>query len=123
MKSDANGKLIKMRSGGQPAAQVSTPPSAGKITRVSVTYTVDTPDGPRHAIVGLSAMRRCARPARLAAVLDDLTIVVGDIITAGGGVADEQVTEHFRRQPFALAMQAERDASGTVGLISGGGDE
>ena len=37
----------------------------GKITRVAVTYTVDTPDGPRHTFHGLAHMRQHVRPERL----------------------------------------------------------
>jgi hypothetical protein len=39
----------------------------GKITRISVTYTVDTPDGPRRTFHSLPRMRRHIRPERLRA--------------------------------------------------------
>jgi hypothetical protein len=48
---------------------------SGKITRIAVTYTVDTPDGPRHTFHGLSHMRRHIRPDRLSELLDDLTVI------------------------------------------------
>jgi hypothetical protein len=40
---------------------------SGRITRVAVTYTVDTPDGPRHTFHGLPHMHRHIRPERLRA--------------------------------------------------------
>ena len=64
----------------------------GKITRVAVTYTVDTPDGPRHTFHGLPHMRQHIRPDRLAEVLDDLTVICEELITSrqpapGNGLA------------------------------------
>ena len=64
----------------------------GKITRIAVTYTVDTPDGPRHTFHGLAHMRRHVRPDRLSELLDDLTIICEDLIAArepapGNGLA------------------------------------
>src|SRR6202046_2863473 len=47
----------------------------GKITRIAVTYTVDTPDGPRHTFHGLPHMRRHIRPDRLSELIDDLTLI------------------------------------------------
>jgi hypothetical protein len=52
----------------------------GKITRIAVTYTVDTPDGPRHTFHGLAHMRRHIRPEQLSELIDDLTIVCEDLI-------------------------------------------
>jgi hypothetical protein len=64
----------------------------GKITRIAVTYTVDTPDGPRHTFHGLPHMRRHIRPDRLSELLDDLTIICEDLIVSrqpapGNGLA------------------------------------
>jgi hypothetical protein len=64
----------------------------GKITRIAVTYTVDTPDGPRHTFHGLPHMRRHIRPDRLGELLDDLTIICEDLIVSrqpapGNGLA------------------------------------
>jgi hypothetical protein len=68
-----------------------TPPPpgtpVGKITRVSVTYTVDTPEGPAHAIVGLNPMRRMGHPERLADLLNDLSLLCEDVITSKGVAA------------------------------------
>jgi hypothetical protein len=54
----------------------------GKITRVAVTYTVDTLDGPRHTFHGLAHMRRHIRPERLSELLDDLTVICEDLLAA-----------------------------------------
>jgi len=54
----------------------------GKITRVAVTYTVDTLDGPRHTFHGLPHMRQHIRPERLSELLDDLTVICEDLLTA-----------------------------------------
>lgn len=64
----------------------------GKITRIAVTYTVDTPDGPRPTFHGLAHMRRHIRPDRLSELLDDLTIICEDLVASrqpapGNGLA------------------------------------
>ena len=63
----------------------------GKITRIAVTYTVDTPDGPRHTFHGLAHMHRHIRPERLTELIDDLTLICEDLIanrepTPGSGL-------------------------------------
>jgi hypothetical protein len=81
--------------------QTPTPPESGtpvgKLTRVSVTYTIDTPEGPARAIVGLNPMRKIARPERLAELLDDLSLLCEDVITAKG-VAAPAAFEHILRE-------------------------
>ncbi|HUA27294.1 MAG TPA: hypothetical protein VMC03_00280 [Streptosporangiaceae bacterium] len=64
----------------------------GKITRIAVTYTIDTPDGPRHTFHGLPHMRRHIRPDRLSELIDDLTIICEELVesrdpTPGNGLA------------------------------------
>jgi len=64
----------------------------GKITRIAVTYTIDTPDGPRHTFHGLPHMRRQIRPDRLSELLDDLTIICEQLVASrepvpGSGLA------------------------------------
>ena len=54
----------------------------GKITRIAVTYTVDTPGGLRHTFHGLAHMRQHIRPERLSELLDDLTIICEDLLAA-----------------------------------------
>jgi hypothetical protein len=54
----------------------------GKITRIAVTYTVETPDGPRHTFHGLPHMRRHIRPDRLSELIDDLTMICEDLVAS-----------------------------------------
>ena len=54
----------------------------GKVTRIAVTYTVDTPQGPRHTFHGLPHMRQHIRADRLSELLDDLTIICEDLIAS-----------------------------------------
>lgn len=51
----------------------------GKITRVAVTYTVNTPDGPRHTFHGLAHMHRHIRPERVSELLDALTVICEEL--------------------------------------------
>ena len=55
----------------------------GKITRVTVTYTADTPGGPRDTVHELARMRRHVRPERLGELLDDLAVICEDLLAAG----------------------------------------
>jgi hypothetical protein len=64
----------------------------GTITRIAVTYTVDTLDGPRHTFHGLPHMREHIRPDQLQAFLDDLTAICEELVasrpaTAANGLA------------------------------------
>ncbi len=54
----------------------------GKITRVAVTYTVDTPDGPRHTFHGLAHMQRHTPPERLGELIDDLTAICEGLLAS-----------------------------------------
>ena len=54
----------------------------GRITRVAVTYTVDSPGGPRDTVHELAHMRRHARPERLSELLDDLAVICEDLLAA-----------------------------------------
>ena len=65
---------------------------SGKITRIAVTYTIDTPGGPRHTFHGLPHMQRHIRPERLTELIDDLTLICEDLIATrepapGSGLA------------------------------------
>jgi hypothetical protein len=51
----------------------------GKLTRIAVTYTIDTPKGPRHTFHGLPHMHRHIRPERLTELLDDLTVICEEL--------------------------------------------
>jgi hypothetical protein len=64
----------------------------GKISRIAVTYTVDTPDGPLHTFHGLPHMREHIQPARLQPLLDELTAICQELIASrparpGNGLA------------------------------------
>jgi hypothetical protein len=52
----------------------------GKITRIAVTYTVDTTDGPRRTFHGLPHMHRHIRPERMTELIDDLTVICEELI-------------------------------------------
>ena len=56
------------------------PPPRGKITRIAVTYTVNTSDGPRHTFHGLIGMQRHVRPERLQELEDDLSLICEDLL-------------------------------------------
>jgi hypothetical protein len=58
------------------------PPAVpGRITRISVTYTINTDTGPRHTLHSLEAMRQHARPERVDELVDDLTLICEDLLT------------------------------------------
>jgi hypothetical protein len=58
----------------------SPPPPRGKVTRIAVTYTVNTSDGPRHTFHGLTGMHKYVRPERLEELQDDLTVICEDLL-------------------------------------------
>ena len=73
----------------QPATQ---PVPIGKVTRIAVTYTVDTPDGPLHTFHGLPHMREHIPPERFQPFLDELTVICQELLasrpaTPGNGLA------------------------------------
>jgi hypothetical protein len=49
------------------------------ITRISVTVTVETDNGPKHLLYSLEAMRRHARAERIEDLLDDLEVICEDV--------------------------------------------
>ena len=56
------------------------PALSGRITRISVTYTVNTDAGPRHTFHSLEAMRKHARPERVDELVEDLTLICEDLL-------------------------------------------
>jgi hypothetical protein len=56
------------------------PPPRGKVTRIAVTYTVNTDQGPRHTFHGLIGMQRFVRPDRLRELEDDLTVICEELL-------------------------------------------
>jgi hypothetical protein len=64
----------------RPSGPAAPPPPPGKITRISVTYTVNTGAGPRHTFHTLAAMRKHARPERVQELLDDLALICEELL-------------------------------------------
>ena len=58
----------------------SPPPPRGRVTRIAVTYTVNTSDGPRHTFHGLTGMHKYVRPERLEELQDDLAVICEDLL-------------------------------------------
>ncbi len=54
----------------------------GKITRVAVTYTVGTPDGPRHTFHGLPHMRQHIPPEQLTRLMGNLTAICEELVAS-----------------------------------------
>jgi hypothetical protein len=72
----------------------------GKISRIAVTYTVDTPDGPLHTFHGLPHMREHIQPARLQPLLDELT-----------GICQELIASRLARPGNGLALARRTDTA------------
>jgi hypothetical protein len=64
----------------RPSDPVVPPVLSGKISRISVTYTVNTSAGPRHTFHTLEAMRQHARPERVQELIDDLALICEDLL-------------------------------------------
>jgi hypothetical protein len=59
----------------------------GKVRALSVGWTVDAPDGPRRSLISLADLQRHCRRERVEELLDDLTMLCGDVQDARDGVA------------------------------------
>ncbi len=79
---------------------------AGTITRISVTYTVDTGQGLRHTFHGLPRMRRHIRAERLAELLDDLTLICEDLLSQPAQPASATRPATAARQPAGRHLRA-----------------
>jgi hypothetical protein len=88
------------------------PPPRGKITRITVTYTVNTSDGPRHTFHGLIGMQRYVRPERLQELEDDLSVICEDLLANRPQPATGLPTDVVRI-PFGTDL-APAVADGTV---------
>jgi len=64
----------------RPSGPAVPPPSPGKITRIAVTYTVNTADGPRHTFHGLTTMQRHIRPERMGELIDYLAVICEELL-------------------------------------------
>jgi hypothetical protein len=63
-----------------PSTPAIAPPPRGKVTRIAVTYTVNTSEGPRHTFHGLIGMQRYVRPERLRELEDDLSMICEELL-------------------------------------------
>jgi hypothetical protein len=82
---------------GQPATP---PPPAGRITRIAVTYTVNTDKGPRHTFHGLSRMQEHIRPERLKELLEDLTMICEELLAVEQQSTLNKLSPDAARIPF-----------------------
>jgi hypothetical protein len=64
----------------RPSDAATGKPPRGKVTRIAVTYTVNTSDGPRHTFHGLIGMQRYVRPDRLRELEDDLSVICEELL-------------------------------------------
>jgi hypothetical protein len=89
----------------RPGEPLVSPPK-GKVTQISVTYTVNTDSGPWRTFHGLVAMRKQASPERVNELVDSLTVICEELLAARGpsvlGIPAFAV-----RLPFASSQQAE----------------
>ena len=100
-------------------------PPRGKITRIAVTYTVNTSDGPRHTFHGLIGMQRYVRPDRLRELEDDLTMICEDLLANRPqpvtGLPQDVVRIPFGIDPApAVADECRAGAGGGVPGSAGG---
>jgi hypothetical protein len=65
---------------------------AGTIGNVIVSWTVDTPDGPRSAAIDVETLRRHCRPERVGELLDDLAVMLEDVQDAHDVVGRQNST-------------------------------
>jgi hypothetical protein len=87
----------------RPSAPAAPPPPRGKITRIAVTYTVNTEQGPRHTFHGLIGMQRYVRPERLRELEDDLTVICEDLL-ANRPQPATGLPDRVARIPFGAAQ-------------------
>lgn len=79
---------------------------AGEITRISVTYTVNTDKGPQHTFHGLSKMRENIGPERLKELLKDLTLICEDLLAVPEQPTVNRLLPETVRVPFVPGQRA-----------------
>ena len=93
----------KQRHDWQPSTSPVPAPTRGTITRIAVTYTVNTDQGPRHTFHGLIGMQRHVRPERLQELTDDLTVICEELLAnrpqPAAGLPEAVVRLPFRPSP------------------------
>ena len=85
----------------------------GRITRVSITYTYVTNDGPRHRFYGLDAMTRHPSPERARALLADLEVFCREV-QAQRNAAGSWDRLPDAAGPSATAQHPGRDPAGRI---------
>jgi hypothetical protein len=66
----------------RPSTPASPPVAGGEVTRVSVTYTMDTEERRFYRIIGLPMMRKHARAGRVPDLVYDLTVICEEVLAA-----------------------------------------
>lgn len=89
-----------------PSQPVEPSALAGRITRISITYTVNTDKGPQHTFHGLSKMREHIRPERLEELLEDLTLICEDLLAAPQQPTVNRLLPETVRLPFVPDQRA-----------------
>jgi hypothetical protein len=88
-------------------SQPATPPTpVGRITRIAVTYTVNTDKGPQHTFHGLPRMREHIRPERLEELLEDLTMICEDLLAVRQQPILNKLSPETVRVPFEPGRRA-----------------
>jgi hypothetical protein len=87
----------------RPSTPASPPVTGGEITRVSVTYTLNTEEGRFYRIIGLKMMREHARAGLVPDLVYDLTVICEEVVAA------RVLPATVVRAPFA-ALPARREA-------------
>lgn len=89
------------------SSQPATPPApVGRITRIAVTYTVNTDRGPQHTFHGLPRMREHIRPERLEELLEDLTMICEDLLAVRQQPILNKLSPETVRVPFEPGQRA-----------------
>jgi hypothetical protein len=91
-----------------PAPSPAAPARKGAITRIAVTYTVNTDRGLQHTFHGLPKMRRHLRPERLAELLDELTVICEELLAVRPQPAGTGLPPGVVRLPLSRYLRAVR---------------
>ena len=90
----------------------------GKITRIAITYTVDTSEGPRHTFHGLPHMRQHLQPERLQHFLDELTVICEDLLVSRTATPANGLDREGRRGGTGVGGCLGRWAHASIQLAS-----
>ena len=91
----------------RPGEPVVPPAMSGRITRISVTYTLNTGAGARHTFHSLEAMRKHARPERVDELVEDLTLICEDLLVRRPQPAT-RLPRNVVRLPLSRPTEADR---------------